>query len=200
MSKIYLQGQLFLKKGPKPISKDLAESLKKITYILHGKECDVKEGQIDYSGVDCIYQLIIYNNKMFLRRRDSYDNWNKEYIPITEQELEKDYIDFMKYLKESTYIGKYGKRMKPALGNGDRSYMDKDILVLYHSDTHMVIYSDFIKEFYPNSTPIKILDSRYCNNWEFCEKAETLYNNPIELYKQIYKEPFIEEKNNRKKL
>ncbi len=191
MQKIYIQGQLFLKKGPKPASKELADSLKRLSYFFNGKAFDVEEGQLDYSGVNDIHRLIIYNNKFFLKSRDSFGG--KRCIPITEQELEKDYIDFMKFLKESKYVGKYGRRTKPALGGKCISFMNEDVLILYHSNTHMIIYSDFIKEHYPFKTPIEILDSRYCNDWEIHKKSETLYNDPIELYKSIYKEPLDEE-------
>lgn len=198
MQKVYLQGGLYLRKGPKPTGYELAESLRNLTYILHGKECDVNEGEMDYSYVDEIHQLIINNNKMYLRRRDNFAGWETKYIPITKEELEHDYIDFMEFLKESTYIGKYGKMTKPA--GKDKSFVNEKTLVLYQSKTHMIIYDDFIKEFHPNNIPIQVLNSRYCNDWEFYEESTILYQNPTELYKDIYKESFIQEKNKGRKL
>lgn len=198
MSKVFLQGSLYLRKSPKPVSYELAEKLKKLTYKLHGKECDINVGQMDYSYVDEIHQLIVINQKMFLRRRNNYNGWVEKYIPITIEELEKDYIDFMEFLNKSTYIGKYGLRTKPA--GKDKSFMNEKTLVLYRSKTHMIIYDDFIKEFHPNNIPISVLDMRYCDNWEFDEKTTSIYENPIELYKDIYKEPFSQDKNKKRKL
>ena len=196
MEKVYMQGSLFLKKGPEPISREDVEELRNLSYQVTGTEYLVEEGTMDYSYVDDIHQLIINENGMYLRRRDCIGVYENELIPITEEQLEEDYIDLLKFLKSAKYIGKYGTRTKET-ENGDRSYMDEQVLVLYQSPTHTIIYEKLLCEEKPI---IGVLDSRFYENWDFDENQVDIYNDPAKLYIDLLKESYnMEENKNDKK-
>lgn len=198
MNKTYIQGSLFLRKGPKPVSRETIENLKNLTYQLHGEETYINEGTMDWSYVDELHQLIINEKGMFLRRRDLFGQYSKELIPVTEEELENDYIDFMEYLKTANYIGKLGIRTKETK-DGDRSYMSEPLLVLYQSPTHTITYRNLsFFESNENAVPIKILNAKYCSDWKFYGEQKDLYKNPTTLYLELLKESINKNNKNNK--
>lgn len=182
MNKVYFQGRFYLKK----------EAGTEIPI----KDVDITKGEFyynpNYESVCELHQLIINSKGMFLRRRDALGKYSEELIPVNEDDLEKNYIDFMKFLKESKYIGKLGKRTKPTQF-GDMSYTDFPTLVLFQTNTHTIIYNSMIEDL--TNIPISILDSRYCNDWEFFGEQNTIYQNPMDLYKDLYKDSFKQNKN-----
>lgn len=187
MDKVYLQGQFFLKKGPTPVSESLVERYKKVTYLLHGKEDNIQVGQLDWSSVDKLHQLIIKDNKMFLRQRGVLGYYETDrIIEVTAEELDNNYVDFMIALKQGEYIGKYGKRTLPIKATGDKSFMYDDTLVLYQLQNHMIVYNKKIHDWDQDIVPISLIDARYIPDWTYSEEQQTLYSDPQKLYKDLY--------------
>ena len=169
MEKTYVQGSLYLKKGPKEVDPDVVEALRNITYQLNDEESDVSYGAMDYSNVRFLHQLIINENGMLLRVRNSIGNFEDRSIVTSPEDLEENYIDFLQFLKSANYIGRRGLRTKPA-ENDDISYTHGEkAIVLYQSPSHTIVYNDnkHSDMFFESKVPITILDERYCDDWEF---------------------------------
>ena len=118
-------------------------------------------------------------------------------IPITKEELESNFVSLNKILRESTYIGRYGKMQKPAL-NGDYYYINgADNIVLYKSNNYTIIYNPALKLLLNNELPIEILDYNYSDGWDFYGGQMSYYNDYKMLYDDIYKN-FLKSRQKRK--
>lgn len=179
---ILIQGTLYLRKGPKQVNSENIDMLRNLTYLLKGEEGCIPYNSLNYTNVDDFHQLFIDNNKMFMV---IYRNLGHDYSlrEITPEELRNDYIDFISFLSSAEYIGRYGRRTKPAK-NGDKSYMDTQskLIILYYSKTHLIC----VEEDEINS--VIILNSQYCDDWEFYGEKLDIYKTPSELYSTVFKE------------
>ena len=182
MNKIFLNGSLYLKRKP-------------------------KDNPLAYKGLSNIHQLLISEEGMFLRQSDctgSYFNEKEDLIPITQEQLETEYIDLLKFMEESEYIGRRGKMVKESLG-GDIQFMMRTPIVLYRGKDNMLLYSD-IEDFggirFGKNIPVDSFDYRYVQNWEIFGEPTHIYENPKELYRDLIMDSIdkTDEKNYQRKL
>lgn len=175
MNKIYIQGSLYLRKEPFKLEIDSFED--------EEFEDDLEDELVDYDSAISIYQLIIANDRMFLRQRTKIGDYLNTLVPVTKEELKDDYIDLSQLLNEDNHVGRKGRMSEVAENGSDMFVFYRQPLVLYASDSHMVLYND--ATIYREKTPIEILDSRYCNNWEYFGDEVSIYSEASELYKDL---------------
>lgn len=181
---ILIPGNLYLKKVHAVKLYDSKEEADIESYRQYGKEGFIPTMGKDYSRTNSLYSLVILDNSKLLLKEYSklYPNNN---IMVTPEELNSGYIPLIDFLFKADYVGKHGVRLEPtALGN--HSYMSKPVLVLYKSDTHIIIYNDDIKN-NERDLPIKILNESYVDNWKFSGPTFDVYRKPGELFSEIYK-------------
>lgn len=189
-NEILIQGNLYLKKGPEPVSQTLADNLSNLTFLLKGEESIVPIGSADWSYTDDIHRLIINENgNMFLNQRDYFGGMSEQNVSISSKQLSEKYIELSDFLANAKYIGKMGYRTKP-IDERNKSYMSSPATVLYIGDTHVITYNNdpMDKSFYGNNVPIHISDARYTKDWHFFGNDLGIYNNPNNLFNDLYKE------------
>ena len=183
MNKIYVQGSLFLKKGPTVYDDKEIDNHNEFMEPLFGDYFKLEHGELNWHNVSNLHQLIITENGMYLRVRDQLGDFSESLYPITPKELEDNYIDFKQFLGESEYIGKFGVRTKPTK-RGDTVFVDAPVIVLYRSDSHIILYDD--KMMFKGFEPIQIYDSRFCQDWKFMGEQLDLYKEPYDLYRKLF--------------
>ena len=176
---IYLNGALYLKRKP-------------------------QEKPLSYKGLSNIHQLLISEEGMFLRQRSCTGIYFDELIPVTQEQLDNEYINLLTFMQESEYIGRIGKMKKESLG-GDIQFILRKPIVLYKGKEHMLIYSDredFGGLRFAHNIPVDSLDYRYSDNWEFFGEQTQIYNNPEKIYRDLVMDSInkTEEKGYQRKL
>lgn len=179
MNKIFLNGSLYLKRKP-------------------------KTNPLLYKGLSSIHQLLVSEEGYFLRQRDCAGNYFEDLIPVTIEQLEKEYINLLDFLNEAEYIGKKG-RMTQSTAAGDIQFCIRKPIVLYRGKEHIIIYTDendFSKLRFGHNIPIQALDYRYMDNWEYNGEQTNIYNNPQQLNKELIMDSFdlTEQKGYQRKL
>jgi hypothetical protein len=163
-----------------------------------------KDNPLSYKGLSNIHQLLILEEGMFFRQRSCTGYYFDELTPVTKEELDTEYINFLTFLEEAEYIGRRGKMTKESLG-GDVQFLLRKPIVLYRGKEHIILYSDredFGKLRFANSVPVDSFDYRYVQNWEIFGEQTNIYRNPKELYRDLVMDSLdlTEEKGYQRKL
>lgn len=193
---MYIQGQLFIKKRPKTVDQNFVNKYKMTTYLMNGEAGDIEVGAKDYSGLSSIFQLIVDNDNYYLREREVHGKYSTKQITV--EELESDYMDFAEFLLESKYVGKVGYKNEPLI-NGEKSFCTSktfggtQIILYEHPSRKLIVKVDgegnAIRKFLgEESLKLSIANERYNGDWTYEGEQLHIYEEPKDLYRQLYNE------------
>lgn len=193
MKEIYVQGSLYLRKDPRINREEFRDLLYDENFDFSDEYYEeLTEEIIDYDKAKAIYQLVITEEGMFLRQRNNIGDYFYKAIPVNEVFLKAHYISLDIFLNEAKYIGKTGRMIDLAENKSDLFVNKRNPIILYKSDTHIILYND--ATIYRSKTPIEILDYRYCGNWEYYGEEVDIYKDSNLLYRDLLLDSLPESK------
>jgi hypothetical protein len=181
-------GELFLRKGKDPLHSEMS-FLGNIPLI---------HFDYAYGDINCkIYQVVIKENNMFIRYRNS-DGQMSGLKKIAKEELERDMIPLTTFLSNAEYIGKYAT-ISHELGEEKNNSING--IILYKNPEFMIIYDTDLKINKNVDLPIRVIDKRSYVDVFIRSENTNKYSDPKTLYHDLFMETLktTKEMNNKNK-